>query len=141
MVRARLSTLLIAALASTALAGAVQATTITQADLTQGANSVTVGGFTVTTTGDNANTTGFFDHKTGGTPSATGVGVSGNGSVVNGEIDNNEKITFTSILGPAFADLLRGRVSISHRFPRRHGERNRAFGAYGAFLHNHPDAE
>ncbi len=99
MVRARLSTLLIAALASTALAGTVQATTITQADLTQGANSVTVGGFTVTTTGNIG--TGSFDHKTGGTPAATGVGVAGtgSGSVVGGEIDNNEKITFTSISG------------------------------------------
>jgi hypothetical protein len=99
MFSSKVCALVIAALATAASAGTAQATTITQADLTQGQSSVTpVGsGFTVTTTGNSG--ASFFDHKTGGSPSATGVGVGGTGSVVAGEIDNNESITFTSNTG------------------------------------------
>ncbi|MBR0697803.1 PEPxxWA-CTERM sorting domain-containing protein [Bradyrhizobium lablabi] len=76
-------------LAGILLSPTVQAATITQADLTDGANSVSVGGITVS-----ASTGGTFGHKT--LNGVTGVGVNGANSVVDAEIDNNESITFAA---------------------------------------------
>jgi PEP-CTERM motif len=84
--------ILLAGIAGTALASAAQASVITQADLTQGQHSVTVGALTATATANSG--TGTFDHKSIG--AITGVGVAGTNSVVGGEIDNNESISFTS---------------------------------------------
>ena len=79
--------LLGAALAVTApdTAGAV---VINQSQLTQGASAVSTGGLTVS-----AGAGRFFDHKT--VAGFTGVGVSGTGSVVDGEIDGDESIAFS----------------------------------------------
>jgi len=84
--------LLVAGLAAVC-AGAAQATTVTQADLTDGLSTQTVGAFTVTATGNSAG--GVFGHKT--INGVTGVGVNGGGSVVDAEIDNHERITFSSL--------------------------------------------
>ncbi|OJY35507.1 MAG: hypothetical protein BGP06_06600 [Rhizobiales bacterium 65-9] len=68
------------------------AATISYTDLPNGASSAVVGDFTVAATGNGAG--GVFGYKT--VNGYTGVGVSGGGSVVDGEIDKNETISFTS---------------------------------------------
>ncbi len=99
--KSRFATLLLAGIAGTTLASAAQASVITQADLTQGQHSVTVGALTATATANSG--TGTFDHKSIG--AITGVGVAGTNSVVGGEIDNNESISFTSATPKCYPHL------------------------------------
>jgi hypothetical protein len=86
MLSSRVSGLVVAAFAAAATLGSAQATTITQADLTQGATTVSAGGLTATATG------GSFFHKT--VAGVTGVGI--NGPTVPGEITQGENIKFDS---------------------------------------------
>jgi PEP-CTERM motif len=76
-------------LASVVLAGTANAEIVDQSALTQGQSVQNLGTFTAT-----ASTDGFFDRKTVGP--TTGVGISGGNSVVSGEIDNSESLTFTA---------------------------------------------
>ena len=79
-----------------ALTGSAKAATIDYTALTPGLSSVSIAGFgTASATGNS--TGGVFGQKT--LNGVTGVGVDGGNSVVQGEIDNNEKITLTSSSG------------------------------------------
>ena len=68
--------------------GSTGAAVIDQSQLTQGASTLATGGLTIS-----AGVRRFFDHKT--VAGFTGVGVSGTGSVVDGEIDGDESIAFS----------------------------------------------
>jgi hypothetical protein len=82
--------------AAATMIGSAQATLITQAQLTDGASSVLIAGFGSASATGNA-LGGVFDHKT--INGVTGAGVTGGNSVVAGEIDNLERITFASTTG------------------------------------------
>ena len=83
-----LGTVLLGSAFAAAASGAAGAAVISQSQLTQGASTVSTDGLTVS-----AGVGRFFDHKT--VAGFTGVGVSGTGSVVDGEIDGNESIAFS----------------------------------------------
>ena len=96
--------LAIVAVATAIIIGKANATTISYTSLTSGASTVTVSGYTATATGNTAG--GVFGSKT--VNGVTGVGISGGSSVVDGEIDNNETLSFVSAPDPSIQHLLNG---------------------------------